>query len=286
MESTLTTNEILARNKRWRYVRTDRNGTRYFSDYTCQRCGGHGGWQGWPGFTCYECGGTGESTGSTVKVYTPEYAARLAAQREARAKKRQEEREARAIAERGQNLVKAGFGCEDGVYVIYRVVGNTYPIKDELKARGCKFNPAVGWFYSSDLGDHECQRMVEKDVLTDSIFIEWKNKDEVEKLYIERLRAASESTSTWQGEIGDRLELQLHIDRAFEGEYRYAQGMWGSTTTYMYLMTDEAGNKYKWSTSKYFKEGDDLHVRATVKEHSEYKGIKQTVLTRCTKVKE
>lgn len=43
------------------YIRTDRNGTKYFADYTCKRCGGQGGLPQWiyTGYTCYECGGTG-----------------------------------------------------------------------------------------------------------------------------------------------------------------------------------------------------------------------------------
>lgn len=291
MEDIRTTEEILKAHPRWSYDRTDRNGTRYFVDWTCDRCGGRGGWEGWPGFTCYDCGGSGrDDKGHIIKIYTPEHAAKLAKQREARAKKAEAERVANAIANRGENLRNAGFGQEetDGVvtWVIYRVVGNTFEIKDELKALGCKFKPQVGWYAPAALEAHECQRLTEKEVLTDSIFIEWKNKDEIEPLWIENIRRVEESPSEWVGEVGGRLDLQLHIDRSFEGSYQRNAGWYGTTTTYMYLMHDEAGNVYKWSTSCYYNEGDDVHFRATVKDHAEYKGIKQTVLTRCTQVKE
>ncbi len=290
MESTKTTEELLQQHKRWTYVRTDRNNTRYFHDYTCQRCGGRGGWEGWPDYVCYECGGSGKSDRVTViKVYTPEHAAKLAKQREARAKKAEAERVAKAIAERGENLRKAGFGQEeiDGVvtWVIYRVVGNTFEIKDELKALGCKFKPQVGWYAPAALDAYECQRLTEKDVLRENVFIEWKDKDEIEPLWIERQRAVEESPSQWVGNVGDRIEIRVKIDRAFEGSYSFSGGPWGSKTTYMYLMHDEAGNIYKWSTSCYYKEGDECHFRATVKDHSEYRGVKQTVLTRATLVK-
>jgi len=280
MVDTRTTEEILAAHKRWSYVRTDKNGTRYFYDCTCGRCGGRGGWEGWPGFTCYECGGTGiSSKGSTYKVYTPEHDAKLAAQRQARAEKRQKEREAKAIAERDTKLLEAGFGKEDETYVIYRVVGNTYPIKDELKALGCKFKPSVGWYFSKNLEGYECQRLEEKDVLTDSIFIEWKGKSDVEPLLIENIKRAEESPSEWIGEVGERRELSLHIDRKIEG-VGYA-----GKTSYLYLMSDADKNIYKWSSSCFYREGEDVTFKATVKDHTEYKGIKQTVLTRCTKVK-
>ena len=43
------------------YIRTDKNGTKIYHDYTCPRCGGAGGADQWiyTGWTCYECGGTG-----------------------------------------------------------------------------------------------------------------------------------------------------------------------------------------------------------------------------------
>lgn len=280
MVDTATTEEILRRHPRWSYVRTDRNSTRYFIDYTCGRCGGKGGWEGWPGFTCYECGGSGRSTGETIKVYTPEHEAKLAAQRAKRAEKTQKEREAKAIAERSTKLEALGFGKEEDTYVLYRVVGDTFSIKDQLKELGCRYRPVIGWYSSKPLDGYECQRMEEKEVLTDNIFIEWQGAQELKEKLIENLRPKV-SASEWQGEVGSRLDLRLHVDRIFKSDY----ASWGKTS-YMFLMSDAAGNKYKWSTSKWYNEGEDIHIRATVKEHSEYKGEKQTVLTRGTDVKE
>ena len=282
------TEEILKANPRWKYERTDRNGTRYFSDATCGRCGGRGvidGYRYVEGGVCFECGGSGiGSKPEIIKVYTPEHDAKLAAQRKARADKKAAEHLAQAQKDYEANLFKNGFGKEGEEYVIYRVVGDTYSIKDELKALGCKFKPSVGWYADHALEGYETQRMVAADVLEEGVFINWKDKSEVEALWIERQRASAESTSEWQGEIGSRIERVLHIDRVFESEWSVTS--WKTKTSYMYLMTDEDGNKYKWSTSCWYNEGDDVHFRATVKDHTEYKGIKQTVLTRCTEVKE
>lgn len=291
MESTLTTEEILKEHKKWKYDRTDRNGTRYFINYTCGRCGGRGGWEGWPDFTCYECGGSGIGKGEIIKVYTPEHAAKLAARREANARKREAERLERAINERGERLTKIGFGKEGDTYVIYRAVGNTYPIKDELKALGCKYSPVVGWFAPHALNGYETQRMEERDVLQEGPYIEWKSKEEVAPILQENLQAAAASPSKHIGSIGERLDLNLHIDRAFEGKYHRNDGWYGTTTTYMYLMHDKDGNIFKWSTSCFYEENQDVHFRATVKDHTDYKdkfGVitKQTVLTRCRKVED
>ena len=283
MKSTATTEEILFAHPNWTYIRVDRNGTRYFNDCTCPRCGGRGGSEGWPGFTCYECGGSGRSEGSVIKVYTPEHAEKLEKQRKARFEKKEKERIEKAIRERGANLEKAGFGNEDGAYVIYRVIGNTYEIKDELKSLGAKFNPCVGWFFSKPIEGYETQRLEEKEVLTDSIWIEWKQKEEVKPLWVESQKTVQESPSKWVGEIGDRIELSLHIDCKFEGEFHITE--WKSVSTYMYLMHDAEGNIYKWSTSCYYNEGEDIHVRGTIKDHTDFRGVAQTVLTRLKEVK-
>ena len=70
----------------------DKNGTQYFYDFTCPRCGGAGGANQWAytGWTCYECGGSGRRKDpKIVKIYTDEYEAVLAARRKARYEREQ-----------------------------------------------------------------------------------------------------------------------------------------------------------------------------------------------------
>lgn len=123
------------------YVKTDKNGTKIYHDYTCPRCGGAGGADQWifTGYTCYECGGSGKSYKPTIiKEYTPEYRAKLDAQRAKRAEKQRLER----VAEFKSNLPKLieekGFNAEGKLYV---AVGDTYSIKDQLKEAGAKWKP-------------------------------------------------------------------------------------------------------------------------------------------------
>ena len=80
------------------YIKTDKNGTKYYADYTCHRCGGQGGSDAWAytGWTCYECNGAGTLlTPRIIKEYTPEHQAKLDAQRAKREAKRQAEIEAK-----------------------------------------------------------------------------------------------------------------------------------------------------------------------------------------------
>lgn len=59
---------------------------------------------------------------------------------------------------------------------------------------------------------------------------------------------------------------------------------WGTDTVGINVFRDDAGNCFIWkSTSAFFNiaEGSQVRLRGTVKEHSDYKGTKQTILQRC-----
>lgn len=136
------------------YVRTDRNGTKYFYDWNCPRCGGAGESDNWyrTGRTCFECGGSGRrNTPKTVKEYTPEYEAKLMAKRVAkRAKYEAEhaeeiEQEKTRVADHMRRMRIVNFydhGCnDDGIG--YVLTGNTYKIKEQIKAQGGRWTCGV-----------------------------------------------------------------------------------------------------------------------------------------------
>lgn len=58
------------------------------------------------------------------------------------------------------------------------------------------------------------------------------------------------------------------------------EGEWG--LTFLYKIIDTAGNVLIWYASRTIEEAKKL--RATVKDHSERDGIKQTIVTRCSVV--
>ena len=133
------------------YIRTDNNGTKIFHDWTCPRCGGAGQAQKWlfTGLVCYGCGGTGRrATPKVIKEYTEEYAAKLEAKRIAKAKKEAEkspEYTPEEIEEQVRKTIEvryAEFGCgKDGIGYVHD--GNTFKVKDQLKAAGGK------WIYGA-----------------------------------------------------------------------------------------------------------------------------------------
>ena len=55
---------------------------------------------------------------------------------------------------------------------------------------------------------------------------------------------------------------------------------WGYINIYTFV--DTKGNYLVWRTSAtHLKKGERVSLRGTIKEHSEYNHIKETVLTRC-----
>lgn len=80
----------------------------------------------------------------------------------------------------------------------------------------------------------------------------------------------------WAGNVGDKIttEATLTGNSSFDGQYG---------VMYVYNFTDVQGRMLVWFTSKalYVDEGDTITIKGTVKKLSEYKGFKQTVLTRC-----
>lgn len=87
--------------------------------------------------------------------------------------------------------------------------------------------------------------------------------------------------SQWVGQPKDKLELDVTI----KGE-TVIDGYYG--TTHLYTLTDPEGNVFKWfaSTGQEWETGQQVRIRGTVKDHEEYREVRQTVLTRCKVIKE
>lgn len=260
-----------------KYFKTDKNGTKYYMDTTCRKCGGHGGSNQWAytGWTCFRCGGSGiDPNPQIIKEYTEEYAAKLQTRREKKAQKELNERIAKFQAEKEQNILNLGFGKEDNEYVIYKALGNTFDIKDELKSDGYKFRPEIGWFKSLPTSTKVLhQRMTSTELLQENpTFITWKSLDEIKPLL-----KTLESKSEWQGNQGDKIDKIVKVKFQFESTYHPTS--WVTNYLNTYIMEDEQGNVYKWTTEKVLPE--NVRIRGTIKDLTEYKGTKQTVLTRC-----
>lgn len=191
------------------YLRTDKNGTKYYANYTCPRCGGAGGSDKWAftGWTCYECGGTGESSTPVIeKEYTPEYRAKL----DERARKRAEAKRAKQVEEFNNNRLaiaeKYGFNPEGKIYV---VTGNTYEIREELREAGAKYRGGINWYFlekqdryhTIELSYEECLN-----IYPEYGTMSWKDLTEVQAVLNSKI-PTEEDPSQYVGQVGERLDL-------------------------------------------------------------------------------
>ena len=85
------------------------------------------------------------------------------------------------------------------------------------------------------------------------------------------------------GKIGDRIKIEVTVKgfRAFES--RYSRGGEG----YIHIFEDASGNILQWFTDKLqsdlnISDGQKILLEGTVKKHDEYRGTKQTVVSRCS----
>lgn len=101
--------------------------------------------------------------------------------------------------------------------------------------------------------------------------------------------------SEWQFQPKQRKDMTLTLIRESRYE-RMAYNGWGTEMVSIYTMADDEGNCFVWKTTgalmvstmdengvwddELAEMGDRIEMRATVKEHSEYRGIKQTVIVR------
>jgi uncharacterized protein (DUF2147 family) len=81
--------------------------------------------------------------------------------------------------------------------------------------------------------------------------------------------------SEFVGNIKDRIKLEnLKVEKI-----NYHDGFYG--LTYITTLVDEKGNVYTWFASKELEVGKTYSGKGTVKNHTVFNNVKQTVLTRC-----
>ena len=255
----------------------------------CDRCGGTGIFacrveNGHPvphpayGGVCLKCGGEGKIR-KTVRLYTEgEYrsAQKAKANRKAKA---EEVRQAR-IKEKKANalsnwLKQNGFDEDGNTYLIF---GNTYPIKDELKAAGCKFSQELKWHGPAAVDvpeDCYIERIRWSDVYKWNedfwnMHITPSGQSFLEDIF------SSHDVGVFIGEIGERLrDMSAVLEKKIE-----CDGKFGWSLMYRF---NSAGAQFVWFTQKELdlEEGDECVLTGTVKKHGTYGNVKTTYLNRC-----
>lgn len=269
-------------------IKVDRNGSKHYEGMiTCDKCGGAGmiahhvengvpSWNWTDGGVCWKCGGSGKIHSKWIER-TPEYQAKLDAKRQKKHEAEIAKQKAHADEINQAFFQQQGFNAEGKTFV---VLGDTYKIRSELKDLGCKFSAILGWHTDHQIDGYQ-MLMVDIDDCYykngyDGIYRRqnWKT-DVAEK--IKRANKELEKPSEYIGAIGEKITVNATFDRSYSFE-----GYMGRTT-YIYTFKDSDENILVWKTQAWqdLAKGREVQITGTVKEHSEYREQKQTVLTRC-----
>lgn len=269
-------------------VHIDKNNTHHYIDHRCPKCGGKGylpGYEHVEGGVCFLCGGNGRGERKVI-VRTYEYNQKLVEARLAKARKTAGERNAKF-------LKSQGFSEQGETWV---VAGDTFKIKDELKAAGARFNNTFLWHFDHEVSEFPTIKVTINDKIifsdpdceeyTDTLAwyandgtlyfgAEWPIECYVKALR-EKWEADNAPTTEWYGNPKDKVELNVKLTRMGSFDTQFG-------TTHIYTFEDAEGHQLIWKTANYLEQkiGDTLTVKGTIKAHTEYKGIKQTELTRC-----
>ena len=172
------------------------------------------------------------------------------------------------------------FGFGDAGY-IWIFKGDTYSALDWFKFQPTKYSRMLGWYLNSDtempdpLPIGVTPVKLYWDDVCDETGEHFKDEDEV-RAFVDTL-VYEAGNSTWQGEIKERLTLELTCTRII-----HFDGTYGRST--LLSFEDEDGNIFTWTTStdKDIVEDGKYIIAGTVKDHITYRNTQQTVLTRCS----
>ena len=260
-------------------VKVMKDGSKKFRSDACPRCGGAGLVPYWTdNGRCWKCGGSGYAPHEWVEPS------------ELRLEKQKAKAKLKRIEEADNHneyfLKSIGFNSNGKSYL---PLGNTYDVKEELKAMGAKFNYVMGWCLPEDTDKYptievdidevankdKCGWLSFKDSVEITDVIKTK-KEEYEKAH----RDPNAHVSEYLGNVGDKIVVEGNLISRYEFTTSFS---YYGETSYIYRFEDMFGNVVVWKSGKIIDkdEGDECTIVGFVKEHKEYKGVKETVLTRC-----
>lgn len=268
----------------WKIERVDEETHKAIVSTECCKCGGTGQFA-WFG-VCFRCNGSGKES-KKVKAYTPEEYVKYVAAQERAKERRVEKAEAykQSLIDNSEKnkkelLVKWGYDPEDArIWLIGG--GSTYAIKDWLKEQGCKFCKELGWYSCKSLEVPEGYKTVSINFDDAYDWLPLTKRFEIRAEAKEVADAAlsslyPESQSEYVGDIKQRLrDMDVTLTDA-----RTIDGYYGMSTIYTFVYNE---NVLTWITTSAqdIQVGDHVVLTGTVKDHKEYKGVKQTILSRC-----
>lgn len=222
---------------------------------SCNKCGGQGGSEAWKhtGWTCYRCGGTGREEPRIERAYTAEELEKLNATAAKARATREAKQEAKYAREREALAAKL------------RAFDEVHP---DLRQQIASANGSFFESLLASLSKHG--NLTDPQIAAAKEIIARRAEEKAAK----ELEAAQ---SQHVGTVKDRIAIVGTVTSIV----RYAGYDWSGRECLKHItvITDQQGNQFKYF-GYIADEGVALTVKATIKEHAEYKGLKQTVVQR------
>ena len=153
------------------------------------------------------------------------------------------------------------------------------------------------FFKTLDDGTREMRNEINEKYMGIAVYAFFSAKQNHDKMVAKKIaeekRAKANAEVEYYGAVGDKFELTLTFDKSFcfEGAYGF---------TYIHLFHDDENHIFAWSSSngnykvEYAKNvtwggieyveyevGHKYLIKGSIKDHREYRNVKQTVITRC-----
>ena len=167
---------------------------------------------------------------------------------------------------------------------------------EELRSE-FEINARSVFFKTLDDGTREMRHEIHEKYMGIAVYAMFASKQNHDKMVAKKIaeeeRAKANAEVTYFGNVGDKFELTLTFDKSFgfEGAYGF---------TYIHLFHDDENHVFAWSSSngnykiEYAKNvtwggieyveyevGHKYLIKGSIKDHREYRNVKQTVITRC-----
>ena len=182
-------------------------------------------------------------------------------------------------------FTRNGFDQDGNMWI---VLGNSYEIREELKALGCKYSSQLScWHADHELEGYETLKLNASEMyeIDDAgVYLwQWLRVNETRELIDlanKKLKASEFASSSHIGNVGDKIEIKAELTAVHWYDTRFN---YHTITNWIYTFKDESGNVLVWKTTALIDEkaGDHVILKGTIKAHGEYNGVKQTELQRC-----
>lgn len=242
---------------------SEKSGAPYtFVKQKCSRCGGAGGADKWAhtGWTCFDCSGSGAGPDRVEKLYSAEKLAKLNAAKAKADARKAAERAARAEQREIEAAKRRAAFCADMEPLF--MLANLVLAKDAEFAR----------------------TMIAQCV--DRADISERQIEVIENAYVRRCledeRLARCAVRQHVGEVGERIRVVGTVRKVYTMSVQSFRG-YGTDTLYIVTIDGDDGATYVYKGNKGYHFGAEkerVALMATIKEHSEYRDEKQTLIAR------